>query len=366
MTRPLRVVADDARIVLSALRGALAGGDAILPLAETAAHPDVPDAEDEAVALVVQTSGSTGAAKRVGLSARALLASAAAAEQALGARGQWLLALPAHYIAGINVLVRSIAAGTDPVVVRSAHCEPPAFVEAAAALDHPVRYTSLVPAQLSRLLESLPAIEVLRRFDRILLGGQSTPAGLLAQALELGLNVTRTYGSSETSGGCVYDGVPVGDTVMRIVGGEIELGGPTLAEGYLGDEERTRRAFHEDDAGRWYRTADSGVIVDGALRVTGRLDDVIVSGGLKVSLSEVERLVRTLPGMEGAVVVGRPDERWGEVPVIYSTVPAELAAVREAVGSALGAAARPAEVVVVDAIPLLSSGKPDRAALQRR
>src|SRR5690606_23978187 len=110
-------------------------------------------------------------------------------------------------------------------------------------------------------------------FDRILVGGQATPPGLLAQALELGLTVTRTYGSSETSGGCVYDGIPIGPTVVRVVDGEIELGGPMLAEGYLDDEERTVRAFHSEGGARWYRTGDLGEIVDGVLRVTGRLDD---------------------------------------------------------------------------------------------
>ncbi len=366
MTRPLRVVPDDVRTVLPALRDALAGGDAILPLDSAAERRTVPTHVERSVALVVQTSGSTGVSKRVALSAGALLASAAAAEQALGSRGQWLLALPAHYIAGINVLVRSITSDTEPVVLNSAHFEPSSFVAAAASLDNPVRYTSLVPAQLARLLESLPAIEALRRFDRVLVGGQSTPAALLAQALELGLNVTRTYGSSETSGGCVYDGVPIGDTRMRVVDGEIELGGPTLAEGYLGDDERTALAFHADDAGRWYRTSDSGLITDGILRVTGRLDDVIVSGGLKVSLTAVEKVVTSLPGLEGAVVVGRADDTWGEVPIVFSTTSVDLELVRNAVGSALGAAARPAEVVVVDSIPVLSSGKPDRVALRRR
>ncbi len=366
MTRPLRVVADDVPTVLPALRHALAGGDAILPLLHPVEHGDAPHEVDPAIALVVQTSGSTGRPKRVALSAEALLASASAAESALGGSGQWLLALPVHYIAGINVLVRSITAGTRPVVMGSAHFDPAAFVDAASALDHPVLFTSLVPTQLSRLLDSVPAIETLRRFDRILLGGQSTPEGLLAQALELGLNVTRTYGSSETSGGCVYDGVPVGESMMRVVDGEVELGGPTLAEGYLDDDERTSRTFYTDDVGRWYRTSDSGAIVEGVLRVTGRLDDVIVSGGIKVSISEVERIVKTVPGLLDAVVVGRVDERWGEVPVVFATASVALAVVREAVGSTLGDAARPADLIVVDSIPLLASGKPDRVALAHR
>lgn len=362
--------------VLPALRAALAGGPAIMPLPHDADHAGIPREVPQRVAVVVQTSGSTGAPKRVALSADALLASAAASEGALGGPGQWLLALPAHYIAGINVLVRSITAETEPVMMPSGHFDPLVFAEAAATMEHPARYTSLVPAQLARLLGlgdvadldavAGDALEVLRRFDRILIGGQATPTGLLAQALELGLNVTRTYGSSETSGGCVYDGIPIGTTVVRVIDGEIQLGGPMLAEGYLGDEERTARAFDIEGGVRWYRTGDTGEIVDGVVRVTGRLDDTIVSGGVKVSLGAVERVVRSLPGLADAVVVRRADERWGEVPVVVTTASGALDEIREAVAAELGAAARPSDLVVVDAIPLLASGKPDRASLSAR
>lgn len=366
MPRALTVIDDRAEVVLESLRRALDGGPAILPLAEPVAAADVPRTVASTVALVVQSSGSTGAPKRVALSAEALLASAAGSAAALGGQGQWLLALPAHYIAGINVLVRSMVAGTEPIVVEGGHFDPLAFVEAATRLQHPMRFTSLVPAQLSALIATDAALEALRSFSRILVGGQSTPQGLLAQALELGLNVTRSYGSSETSGGCVYDGIPFPDVTMRIVDGEVELGGPTLAEGYLGDEELTGRHFYTEGRARWYRTSDAGSITDGILLVTGRLDDVIISGGVKVSLGAIERVVTSLPGLLHAVVVARSHERWGEVPVVVSTVSVPLEDIRTIVGGVLGAEARPAELVVVESIPLLPSGKPDRKALASR
>lgn len=376
MVRRLQVVAEEPGVVLPALRSALAGGPAIMPVPHGADLAGLPQEVPQRVAIVVQTSGSTGTPKRVALSADALLASAAASEGALGGPGQWLLALPAHYIAGINVLVRSIAAGTEPVMMPPGHFDPVAFADAASTMDQPARYTALVPAQLARLLGAGDAtdpdagpgdvLEVLRRFDRILVGGQATPTGLLAQALELGLNVTRTYGSSETSGGCVYDGGPIGATTVRVVGGELELGGPMLAEGYLGDEKRTARAFTSEGGTRWFRTGDAGEIVGGVVRVTGRLDDMIVSGGVNVSLGAVERVVRSLPGFADAVVVGRADDRWGEVPIVVTTASGSLEELRAAVGAELGAAARPAELIVVEAIPLLPSGKPDRAALRAR
>jgi O-succinylbenzoic acid--CoA ligase len=318
---------------------------------------------DQRVALVVQTSGSTGAPKRVALSADALLASAAASDALLGGPGQWLLAVPAHYIAGINVLVRSLASQTEPAIMPPGSFTAERFVETAAELGAPLRFTSLVPAQLARLMAEDAALETLRRFDRILIGGQAAPVELLARALELGLNVTRTYGSSETSGGCVWDGVPIGNTEVRIVDGRVELAGSVLAEGYLDDPDRTDHAFHVEGGQRWYRTDDTGTLVDGVLSVTGRVDDVIVSGGEKVSLAEVERVVRALPGLEGAVVVAADHAEWGQVPVVVSTAGIPLDGVRDAVAGALGRAAAPARIVVIESIPLLDSGKPDRLSI---
>lgn len=392
MTRALRAVSSaDPRDVFEALRDALTGdGPAILPVAgpragaegEAAAVPVAgvgaaaggvyPEQVPQRIALVVETSGSTSAPKRVALSANALLASASAAETVLGGPGQWLLALPAHYIAGINVLTRSLASQTEPVFAPPGHFDPIAFAEAAERLDADLRFTSLVPAQLARLIEADATLETLRRFDRILVGGQATPEPLMAAAIELGLNVTRTYGSSETGGGCVYDGVPIGDTRVRICDGIIELSGSVLADGYLGDEERTAQAFHEASGTRWYRTHDAGELVTDAsgtefLRVTGRADDVIMSGGVKVSLGAVEQVVRSLPRLGEAVVVAAPDARWGEVPVVVTDREIDTDAfvqVREQVASALGAPARPARVVTVERMPQLDSGKPDRRALK--
>jgi O-succinylbenzoic acid--CoA ligase len=150
---------------------------------------------------------------------------------------------------------------------------------------------------------------------------------------------------------------------LQIVDAQVELGGTTLAEGYLDDPQRTDAAFYERDGVRWYRTGDTGELVDGVLRVTGRVDDQIKSGGVAVSLAAVERVVRNLPGLGEAVVVAAANGRWGTVPVVVSRVPADLAAVRAAVEAALGKESRPERVVTVTEIPLLHSGKPDRAAL---
>src|SRR5690554_1270150 len=267
-------------------------------------------------------------------------------------------------------MVRALASETDPVMMPTGRFDPFALAVAVDSLpprtpDAPGRYTSLVPTQLARLMEVDELLETLRSFDRILIGGQAMPQQLLAKSLELGLNVTRTYGSSETSGGCVYDGSPLSGVQLAITDGQVELGGPTLAEGYLGDPERTDAAFFERDGIRWYRTGDTGEIADGVLSVTGRIDDLIKSGGVTVSLAKVERVVRGLPGLGEAVVVAAPSKDWGEVPVVVAMADAALEQIRSAVGTALGAPARPERIVVVPELPLLASGKPDRAALGR-
>jgi len=367
VTRPLDVVnAADPQAVTVALRAALAGdGPAIL--AHSAVPDRLPSQVAQRVAVVVETSGSTGRPKRVELTADAMLASAAAAESALDGPGQWLLALPLSYIAGLNVVVRSIVAGTDAVAMNGfdSGFETGHFITAAGVMRHPVRYTSLVPVQLARLMDDDAALDVLRRFDRILLGGQAAAPALVARALELGLNLTRTYGSSETSGGCIYDGVPVGDVRVQLVQGRVELSGSVLAEGYLHDPARTAAAFTEHDGRRWFRTDDTGTLSAGVLAITGRVDDLIVSGGIKVSLAEVELVVRSLPGLHDAVVVPAPSPEWGQVPVVVSTLDASLSELRAAVGAALGRAAAPARILVVGGIPMLSSGKPDRRSLTR-
>ena len=349
--------------MLAGLRDALSGSGPAIIVSDH--MRGLPAEVAKRVALLVETSGTSAAPKRVALSADAILASAAASASAIGGEGQWLLALPVHYIAGLNVLARSIASRTDPVVLGSGPFDPLAFAAAAERMDAARRYTALVPSQLGRLLATEQTHDVLRRFDRILIGGQSTPGTLANRAEELGIRLTRTYGSSETCGGCVYDGVPIGNTTARIQDGEIELGGSVLADGYLGDEERTAASFATDGATRWYRTGDAGAITDGILTVTGRLDDVIISGGIKVSLADVEREVRGIPGQSDAVVVRAQSERWGEVPVVVTEVPIELEEVRASVAGRLGVAAAPARVVEVQRIPQLASGKPDRATAQR-
>lgn len=367
---------DDPRAVLRALRKVIDGEGPALGLGMARA---VPGAVRAGTAVVVTTSGSTGIPKSVILSRDALTASARATAARIG-EGAWLLALPAGYVAGLQVLVRAIVSGREPAILDGPFA-PRAFADAARAMAGSrasvPTYTSLVPAQLSRLLDAAEdegVAQALRSFDRILIGGQALPPVLLERAQAVGARVMRTYGSTETSGGCVYDGRPLDGVGIRIVDGEVQLTGPTLADGYLGDEAGTDAAFPRDERGhRWYRTGDAGLIENGLLRVRGRIDNVIVSGGVNISLDRVEQIVRRVPGLADAVVVGVPDARWGEASVVVSSrggtlrrsESAQLEEARAAVGAEIGPHARPTRLVIVDELATLPSGKPDRETIRR-
>jgi O-succinylbenzoic acid--CoA ligase len=367
--RDLVAVPADPGHLIPALRAALDGtGPAVLPL-EGAAPEGLPARVPLPVALVVRTSGSSGAPKSVAVSAGALLASAAATESVLGGPGGWVLALPGHYIAGAQVIVRAIAAGGEPHSIADGPFTAAAFAEAVRAL--PVerrRYSALVPTQVHRLVESAEAgeqgiREALRGLDAVLVGGARIAPALLDRAAAAGLRLVRTYGASETAGGCVYDGVPLAGVEVRVVDGEVQLSGPVLAEGYLGDPERTEERFLAEPGRRWYRTGDAGSWEGGRLQIAGRLDDVLITGGEKVSLGLVEQAVQALPGLGEAVVVRAEDPEWGEVPVVVTTAEVDLAVVRAAITDRLGRAAAPRRVLRVAALPLLASGKVDRLRL---
>lgn len=382
----------------------------------------------ELIALVVGTSGSTGTPKRTALTARALAASAAATERFFGSNSdgasQWLLALPAHYIAGAQVLARSVLAGTAPVIARSViepvHFSPEVFLQAVEHMSSARRFISLVPTQLHKLLESADADphlgaeihEALGSFTGILLGGAPASADLLTAATALGLNTVTTYGSAETAGGCVYSGSVLPGVRVELVPeesmptapdiegtpaqvGRIWISGAHLASGYIGDAARTAEHFFTAaDGTRWYRTDDYGLMdsanssatssfssVEPHLQVLGRSDDVLISGGVKISARAVATVLEEHPAVREACVVGLPDARWGTaIAAAVTLVPSADAAaaptenspapneelctlLRARCAEKLGAPAAPKQLSILPDFPLTSTGKPDRAEI---
>jgi O-succinylbenzoic acid--CoA ligase len=395
--RPLAIGAGpDAEAAIPVLRRALDGEVAVLPYAASTPSPAPPAGAvpDEGTALVVGTSGSTGSPKLAMLPAAAVAASADATHERLGGPGAWLLAMPPHHIAGVQVLLRCVAAGTEPGFVDLTEgFTPDAFTRAATAFgadtspadgatattSGPRRYTALVPTQLGRLLADDAATSALSAFDAVLVGGAASPPALLARAREAGVRAVTTYGMSETCGGCVYDGVPLDGTLVRVdPDGRLLLGGPTLATGYLGRPDLTATAFRTDfDGTRWFRTDDVGHRDDaGRWHVDGRTDDLITTGGLKVAPRLVEDALISLRGIAEAVVVGTPDDDWGQVvsaavvlrdggPDPGSAAPT-VSGLREQLRGILPSHALPRRLLVVPAIPLRGPGKPDRRAVADR
>lgn len=329
--------------------------------------------------LVIATSGSTGAPKRVVLSRDAVLASVRASADRLGATGRWALALPPTYVAGLQVIVRSLVAGHDPAVLTPRE-DPDGYD---GWPDDEGWFTSLVPTQLVRLLRSPTDTDALRRAHTVLLGGGPIDPALRTAAQEAGVRVVATYGAAETAGGCVYDGLPLdGVEVDLAADGRIRIGGPTLFSGYLDDPEQTATALVD---GR-YLTSDAGRIgADGRLQVLGRLDDVALSGGVNVPTPAVARRLREHPGLgldiASVEVLGVDDPEWGQRVVAF-LAPVDPRGARSPDGAGgegwpslgelrdFGAQQHPRswavrQVVVLDRMPLTANGKPDRMTLRR-
>lgn len=359
MLRLVRGIPDE---LLAALSDVLAGRDgpfvpipydaALAARVRAAARPDEP-VETGDCAVVLPTSGSSGEPKAVLLSAAALTASAQATHDRLGGPGQWLLAMPPHFVGGLQVLTRSLLAGSTVVVAGGN------FSEAAGQLTHERRYTALVPTQLGRLLDT--DLKALRGFDAVLVGAAAIRADLLARARNAGVRVVTTYGMTETAGGCVYDGVPLAGVDVGLDGERILLGGPTLFSGYRLRPELTAETL----AGGRFRTADRGRMQDGRLEVLGRIDDVVVSGGVNVALPAVRDRIREHPQVAEVEVVGVADEDWGQRVVAYVVGSvASLDDLRAHVAATLPRSWAPRQLVRLERLPMLGSGKVDRQRLR--
>ncbi len=352
-----RLPPDRVAALLRALRpGTLETADGTERL-DAAGAPDLAPG----TAVVIATSGSTGEPKGAELSAAALRHSARASLDRIGARpGEaWLSCLPPSHVAGLQVFIRSLFAGPPPVVLGR--------LAPAAAAASGAAYVSLVPTQVRRLLGGPDGRAMLAGFRCILLGGAAVPGGLLAAARAAGARVVTTYGMTETCGGCVYDGVPLDGVSVRVGGeGRIRIAGPVLFSGYRGQPGRSAAALD----GRWFVTSDLGELSgSGQLEVRGRADGMINTGGEKVAADEVAAVLERCAGVREAAVTGRPDAEWGELvtAIVVASDPAAppaLAALRECVRGILPDFAAPRALVLVKAIPLLPSGKPDLQALR--
>jgi O-succinylbenzoic acid--CoA ligase len=314
----------------------------VAAVAQLSAWLDGPDD----VRLVVETSGSSGTPKRVVLSQSAVRASVAASAARVGGCGRWALVLPPSYVAGVQVICRSLIAGFEPV----------------HSLDADFDFVSLVPTQLRRALRDPAVTARLAAARTVLLGGGPIEPALRQAAEAKGIRVVATYGSAETAGGCVYDGLPLDGVGLALAAdGRIRLAGPTLFDGYLDDPARTAEVLVEG----WFHTSDAGELdEDGRLRVLGRIDDMVISGGVKVPVTAVAARLRVHPDAGEVEVLGRPDPEWGEQVVAFLTGSLDLESARDWVAAEQPRTWAPRRLVRLDAIPLLPNGKVDRQRLE--
>lgn len=307
----------------------------------------------ENTALVLPTGGTSGEPKAVMLGHGALDAARRAAAARLGLEGKesWLCCLPVWHVAGLMTIVRALLSGTR---ARLAYPFEP------GALDRSRGLVSLVPTMLKRALDAGVRLD---RFEAVLLGGGSIPGALVERARAARVSLVTTYGMTETCGGVVYDGRPLGGVEVAVrAGGRLALKGPMLLSGYRAGPPQPF------DADGFFVTSDLGEVTDdGRVVVLGRADTAIVSGGHKVFPERVAALLLGDRRVAEAVVIGVPDEEWGQV-VTAVVVPApghapSLADLRAVVKAELPAWAAPRRLELVDALPRLPSGKVDRAAL---
>jgi len=296
------------------------------------------------VALVVNTSGSTGDSKSVVLSSAALIASANASHKYLGATpgDSWSLLLPTTHIAGLNVIVRATALGSRVIDNRNTEN----YVDA--------DFVSIVPTQLYKALTSdSKLLEHLTAAEAVLVGGAPLSDKLKKEAANKHVKIITTYGMTEMSGGCVYNQKPLDGVDVKISdAGLIQLSGPMIASGYLLTNGQLEK-FADSDS---FETTDLGEITNGMLKVLGRVDDVIISGGEKISLSAVEEIIKQILPKMDLIAFAMADDLWGEKLCLASTSLIDIEDLRTNLDSIL----TPKEIFLFEEIPTTMLGKPDR------
>ena len=263
----------------------------------------IPQLQQQLIAadeIVVSSSGSTGLQKQVIIKKTAFDTSTKLANKYLNAKpGQtWSLLLPVTHIAGVNVLLRAGDLGTEVIDNRQREN----YIDA--------DFVSVVPTQIYKALtEDKNLLRHLKNAKAVLVGAAAIKIEIFNQAIENGINLIRTYGMSETCGGCVYEGSPLPGVKLEIKSGIIYLNSPTMASGYLNQP----KLWDENFKAGWFKTNDLGQIVKNKLEVIGRSDDVVITGGEKVSISEIDSfLIKTFPTITFKTFAIE-DAKWGQI-----------------------------------------------------
>lgn len=342
------------------------------------AHPSSVDFEDvppDRTLAIVYSSGTTGAPRGALLSRRAFVASSRAHAENLGWRpdDRWLLAMPPAHVGGLSILTRCLIARRTVVLADGAF-SPSRTI--ALLCDERVTLLSLVPTMLSRLIGHDSSWNAPAWLRAVLVGGAPLAPSLRRRAIERGLPILTTYGFTEacsqvttqrrSQSGTEGSGAPLAGVRVRVADGEVQVRGDTMMDGYVGDAHSEAR--WTDDG--WFRTRDQGRFEeDGQLHVSGRLDDVIVTGGENVAPAEVEAVIADVDGVESVCVFGMPDAEWGQevvAAIAGGSRKVDPGGLRAALSSQLASFKRPKRVAWLDALPLNRNGKIDRRRVAER
>ena len=336
------------------------------------AHPDV-------IAYIL-TSGSTGPPRAFGFTRDTFAASSTAVTSrlGLGPGDRWGLCLSPGHIGGLSLIVRSVMTGASVRLWPTFD----ALAVTRAILSGEVTHLAIVPTMLRRILARLRDRPVPETLRCVLVGGAAAPRALLDRAWAAGLPIATTWGMTETASQVATappalarrhpgtSGPPLpGIEVRPGPGGTLQVRGPTLASAMIPGPGATPRPLPTGPHG-WFTTRDLGRIdPDGLIWIEGRAGAIIVSGGLNVSPGDVERVIEALPGIREAVVLGLPDEEWGEV--VAAVVEADPAAVTPAgvdrhCREHLVRGRCPTRIVVVDELPRTWTGKVLRPKVKER
>jgi len=293
--------------------------------------------------VIIETTGSSGIRKRVLLSTGAIETSAELSNSQIGAAPGdiWSLLLPINHIAGVNVLARAIKLDSKVVGV-----------------DETADYTAIVPTQLHRaLFGDKKLLEHLQKCKSVLVGGSPASKTLLELATKAGINVITTYGMTETSGGCIYNNRALpGVSVEADETGRLMIKGPILANGYENNQELWNENFKDG----WFLTNDLGTVKDNEVLVIGRSDDVVLSGGENVSLIAIENeLAANFPDVN-FLATSITDFEWGQKICLISNIEIDHLQVSQVLKDKLGKQFVPKDFLVVEQIPQIGIGKPDR------
>ncbi|MFZ9702366.1 MAG: AMP-binding protein [Candidatus Nanopelagicales bacterium] len=323
--------------------------------------------------LIVCTSGTTGNPKAVEISSKALVNAANKTNQMFNDSADWILAINPAFIGGLMVLARAIISNQNWIygLDESDKFNPDLFIAKAMEVlskNKKVR-TSLVNAQLSTLV-SQGHTETLKKFDALLIGGGQISNSLYEQLKNDGVNLIRTYGMTETCGGVVWDGFALNNVLIRIDHpasdgvGQIAIKSDSNATCYHGKSNEINKLNQSTFSNDWVLTKDLGSLKNGELKVIGRNDDIVISGGNNVSLHAIENVIKDQLGIEDAVVFSIPDEKWGAIVAAVIVGNCEISVIQKSIEIELGKAAVPRIIKNVLEIPLLPNGKVDIDSLK--